>query len=228
MQKLLLWDLDGTLLQTGGVSAEAMHTAMTKVFGSAPRRERPFYSGKTDRQIIQETYALLTHADVLEQLSDFMTTYELELLARQDRLRAKAALMPGILTVLQALQPQTLQAPLTGNIAPIAQLKLAVLNLLPYFDVAVGAYGNDHFDRPALVPIALARVMQAYGRSFRGQTVVVIGDTPHDILCGKANGTRTVALATGAYSLQELQAHQPDAALPDATDLAATLAAILG
>ncbi len=228
MQKLLLWDLDGTLLHTGGVSAEAMHMAMTKVYGPAPRRERPFYSGKTDRQIIQETYALLTPADVLEHLNDFMATYELELLARQVRLRAKAALMPGILAVLQALQPQALQAPLTGNIAPIAQLKLAILNLLPYLDVAVGAYGNDHFDRSALVPIALARATQAYGHSFSGQAVVVLGDTPNDILCGKANGTRTVALATGAYSLQELQAHQPDAALPDATDLAATVAAILG
>lgn len=94
-----------------------------------------------------------------------------------------------------------------------------------HFDV--GAYGNDHYDRPQLVAIAAGRAERSFGLSFNGQDIVVIGDTPHDIRCGKLNGTRTVAVATGPYSLQELQREQPDALLPDLENLDAAVAAIL-
>lgn len=227
MHKLILWDVDGTLLHTGGVSGDAMRTAMGQVFGPLSRRERTFYSGKTDRQIIQETFPDLSPSAVLEQLQTFISVYSAEFHQRQADVLARAGVMPGVVALLRHLCEQAVQAPLTGNVAPIARLKLDWLGLLPYVNFEVGAYGDDHHERPVLVPIAAERASRYYGQPFVGKDIVVVGDTPYDIHCGKLNGARTVAVATGPYSLDELCAHQPDAALPDLRDFDAALAAIL-
>ncbi len=228
MQKLILWDVDGTLLQTGGVAAESMRLAMAQVLGPIERTDRTFYAGKTDWQIILETFPDLMPAAVLEYLQAFSAAYVAELQRRYADLQARAKVMPGVVPVLELLQPLVAQAPLTGNIAPVAQLKLDVLGLLPYLNLAAGAYGDDHHERSCLVPIAAARAQEVYGRSFTGQDIVVVGDTPNDIRCARANGARVVAVATGPYSLSELRAHQPDALLADLSDVDAALAAILG
>jgi len=146
---------------------------------------------------------------------------------RQFDVIAAGGTFPGTAALLAHLQAHAIQAPLTGNVAPIARLKLDWLGLLPFMHLEVGAYGDDHHERAQLVPIAAERAAEHYGRPFTGRDIVVVGDTPHDIRCGKLNGTRTVAVATGPYTCDELAAHQPDATLPNLNDFDAALAAIL-
>ncbi|MCG8350611.1 MAG: HAD family hydrolase, partial [Chloroflexales bacterium] len=160
MQKLILWDVDGTLLNTGGVSGEAMRAAMGQMIGPLDARERTFYSGKTDWQIIHETFPDLPLSVVGEKLEDFSTTYLAELQRRRDAIQERSRLMPGVVAVLKALHKRVVQAPLTGNIAAVARLKIEHFTLLPYLDLTAGAYGDDHYERARLVPIAAKRAQR--------------------------------------------------------------------
>lgn len=228
MPKLLLWDVDATILTTDGIGGQVMRAAMAQVFGLIEQKERTFYSGKTDRRIIHETFPDVTPDALTEQLAAFSTAYVAAFQQRYAELHARTRAMPGVIPLIHHFHTTVLQAPLTGNIAPIARLKLDLLGLLPYLCLEAGAYGDDDADRVQLVPIAAQRASRLFGHSLRGCDIVVIGDTPHDIRCGQRNGTRTVAVATGPYSLDELRAYQPDALLPDLSDFEAAVAAILG
>lgn len=224
----ILWDVDATLLTTGGVGGEVMRAAMEQVFGGKLTRERTFFSGKTDRQIIHDAYPQITPETLLEQLERFTQVYVAEFERRHADLVARTRTLTGVVELLALLHGQVYQAPLTGNIAPIAERKLRIAGLLAYLDVRAGAYGNDHHDRARLLPIAVERAQQHYGRSFAAQQVVIVGDTPNDIRCGKQSNARTVAVATGPYTLAQLAEHQPDALLPDLSDQQAALRAIFG
>jgi phosphoglycolate phosphatase-like HAD superfamily hydrolase len=228
MERLILWDVDGTLLSTDGIAAEAMREAMREVVGPSAPMARTSYAGKTDWQIIRESLPSLDPAEVGERLHEFAEAYLGRLLVQRAALAARSRLFPGVVAALEALGPAARQAPLTGNIAAVARLKLESVGLLGLLDVEAGAYGDDHHHRPELVPVAAARARSRYGRAFAGRQIVVVGDTPHDIACGKANGARTVAVATGPYPLDELLSHGPDAALPDLGDTERAVAAILG
>lgn len=225
--KLILWDIDGTLLNTSGISGDCMRAAMEKVFQPFVRQKRPFYSGKTDRQIILDTFPDVTLDRLLADLPRFTTTYIAEVERRKDDLINQTRIFPGVRELLTALQGRVIQAPLTGNIAPVAQRKLDWVGLLSYFHFEIGAYGDDHQDRSQLVAFAAERAAAHYGRPFTGTDIVIVGDTPHDIACGRQNHARSVAVATGPYSLEELREHQPDAVLSDLHDLPAALHAIL-
>jgi phosphoglycolate phosphatase-like HAD superfamily hydrolase len=228
MYELILWDVDATLLSTDGISGEVMRDAMAQVFGPAAQRERTFYSGKTDRQIIHDSFPDITPAALAAKLHEFSAVYEAEFQRRSSELVARTTAMPGVIDIIKHLHGQIVQAPLTGNIAPIARRKLDLIGLLPYLEVAAGGYGDDHEDRVQLLPIAAQRAARLLGRTFRGCNIIIVGDTPNDIRCGKLNGARTVAVATGPYSLEQLRTHSPDALLPDMRDFDAALAAILG
>ena len=228
MERLILWDVDGTLLRTDGIAAEAMRAAIREVVGSTAPLARTTYAGKTDWQIIRESLPTLAPTEISARLHEFAAAYLARLEAQREALVARSQLFPGVAAILAALGGAARQAPLTGNLAAVARLKLECVGLLPFLDLAAGAYGDDHHHRPALVPIAAARAAQRYGHSFTGRQVIVVGDTPYDIDCGRANGARTVAVATGPYSLAELQAHDPDVLLPDLADTAAAMAAVLG
>ena len=222
----ILWDVDATLLTTGGVGGEVMRAAMEQVFGGTLPRERTFFSGKTDRQIIHDAYPDITPEALLDRLEQFTAVYVAEFERRTPDLRARTRLLPGVAELLPLLYGRVAQAPLTGNIAPIAERKLAIAGLLDYLDLAAGAYGNDDHDRARLLPLAVQRAERCYGRSFAPEQVVIVGDTPNDIRCGKQSGARTVAVATGPYTLEELAAHAPDALLPDLHNHTAVLQAI--
>ncbi|MFQ3663077.1 MAG: HAD hydrolase-like protein [Chloroflexaceae bacterium] len=228
MRRLILWDVDGTLLSTDGIAADAMREAMRRVVGPVAPMERTSYAGKTDWQIIRESFPTLPPSTIAERLHEFTATYLGLLEARRDALVARSRVFPGVVAALEALEALGYQAPLTGNIAAVAHLKLECVGLTAYLDLAAGAYGDDHYHRPDLVPIAAARAAARYGQSFQRDQIVIVGDTPHDIACGKLNGARTVAVATGPYPLEELLDHQPDAALPDLTDVAAVVEAVAG
>jgi phosphoglycolate phosphatase-like HAD superfamily hydrolase len=228
IDRLILWDVDGTLLTTDGIAAAAMREAMRAVVGPSAPMERTQYAGKTDWQIIRESLPSVGPAGIDERLHEFTAAYLARLLAQRADLVARSRVFPGVPAALAALEKYALQAPLTGNIAAVARLKLECVGLSDRLDLDVGAYGDDHHDRPELVPVAAARAEARYGRRFAGRQIVVVGDTPFDIACGKANGARTVAVATGPFSVELLLSHGPDAALPDLSDTERAVAAILG
>ncbi len=228
MDRLILWDVDGTLLTTDGIAAKAMQAAMLQVVGPSAPMQRTGYAGKTDWLIIRESFPSLGSDGVAERLHEFIAAYSAGLELQRSALSTRSRVFAGVSVLLEALQATAHQAPLTGNIAAAARIKLECTGLLHLLDVEAGAYGDDHYDRAALVPIAAGRAAGRYGRSFSGPQIVIVGDTPNDIACGKANGARTVAVATGPYSLAELAAYGPDAVLPDLSDTDAALAAITG
>jgi phosphoglycolate phosphatase-like HAD superfamily hydrolase len=122
------------------------------------------------------------------------------------------------------------QSVLTGNIRSVAEVKLAALGLREWLDLCIGAYGDDHEDRTELVEVARRRAAAVHGRSaaaFDGTATVVIGDTPLDIAAALAAGARAVGVATGSYSARDLATAGADAVLPDLTDTAAVLRALL-
>ena len=224
----MLWDIDGTLLYSGGVAGEAMRAAMERVFGRASVEERHSYAGKTDQQIILETFADLGHDNLASSIERFTTTYIEVLNSRRAEFLARCRVLPGVAAALERLADgQVLQSVLTGNLQPIAKIKLDLMQLSRYLDLEVGAYGSDHHRRAMLVPFATARAEQRYGRTFHGGDVVVIGDTPNDIDCGRVAGARTIAVATGPFGVDDLRAHTPDVVFADLTDTDAVIDAIL-
>ena len=150
-----------------------------------------------------------------------------------DRFEGKVVLVTGaasgigLATVERLASERVVQSVLTGNLQPIAQIKLDLMQLSRYLDLEVGAYGSDHHRRAMLVPFATARAEQRYGRTFHGADVVVIGDTPNDIDCGRVAGARTIAVATGPFGVEDLRAHTPDAVFADLTDTDALIEAIM-
>lgn len=229
MEKLILWDIDGTLLASGGVAGEAMRAAMQRVYGELAIVPLSSYAGKTDQQIILESFAELSPDHLPSSLERFTATYIEELEVRRSEFLARCRVLPGVAAALERLAAEpVVQSVLTGNLRPIARIKLDLMGLARFLDLQAGAYGSDHHRRAELVPVAAARAERRYGRRFAGADVVVIGDTPNDIDCGRAAGARTVAVATGPFSPGELRAHAPDAVLADLSDTDAVLAAILG
>lgn len=227
-QTLVLWDVDGTLLTTDGIASDAMRAAMGTIFRPTEQKERTFYSGKTDSQIIRDTYPDIGYETIFERMDDFRTAYLKEMDNMRSELVKRTSAFPGVVETVSRLNGRVVQAPLTGNVAPVARLKLDILGLLAYIDADIGAYGDDHYERHRLVSIAAERANSRHNHTFSGQDIVVIGDTPKDIECGRMNHTRVVVVATGPYSVDQLQLHNPDAVLEDLSDVDAAIAAILG
>jgi phosphoglycolate phosphatase len=226
--KLVLWDIDGTLLYSGGVAGEAMRAAMTRVYGRPSDNERRSYAGKTDQQIILETFPERSPQELLSRLDEFTAAYLDILSAWEDAFRTRGRVLEGALEILQRLRARgVVQSLLTGNLAPVARLKLRMMSLIEFFDFEIGAYGSDSPRRTDLPLIAAERAAQRYGHVFAGPDIVIVGDTPNDIACARAVGARAVAVATGPFSVDELRLHAPDAVLPDLTDTGAALTAIL-
>lgn len=228
MRRLVLFDIDGTLLSAGGVSSQAMVEALVAGFGTAGAANEYDYSGKTDPQIVRD---LLRGAGISDQRIDAGMTAALEDYRRRldarlrpEHVRAK----PGVVAVVDALAADTrvTLALLTGNIEPCARAKLAPLGLNRHFPF--GAYGSDHEDRYCLPQVAVARAAAHTGATFSGEQVVIIGDSIHDVLCGRSLGVRAVAVATGRTSRERLAAERPHALLDDLSDTAAALDQILG
>jgi len=226
--KLVLWDIDGTLLYSGGVAGEAMRAAMTRVYGRPSDNERRSYAGKTDQQIILETFPERSPEELLSRLDEFTAAYLDILSAWEDAFRTRGRVLEGAIEILQQLRARgVVQSLLTGNLAPVAHLKLRMMSLIEFFDFESGAYGSDSPRRTDLPLIAAERAAQRYGHVFAGPDIVIVGDTPNDIACARAVGARAVAVATGPFSVDELRLHAPDAVLPDLTDTGAALTAIL-
>jgi phosphoglycolate phosphatase-like HAD superfamily hydrolase len=215
--KLVLFDIDGTILLTDGAGKRAIHRALIDVFGSTGPADHRF-DGKTDPQIVRELMRIDGHAD--ERIDAGMAgLFERYVDYLQDELRAGAEdvrVMPGVVDLLDALDARhdaTLGL-LTGNLAAGARAKLAAAGIDPN-RFSVGAYGSDHETRSQLPAVAQRRAREELGLVVDGQDVVVIGDTPADLSCGRSIGARAIGVATGHYSVDDLSAYEPAAVFSD-------------
>jgi phosphoglycolate phosphatase-like HAD superfamily hydrolase len=174
-------------------------------------------AGKTDSGIVHQILRKQKIAVTAENTAAFLERY-LELLAGELPLRP-GRLLPGVKDLLPRLQarPQNVLALLTGNLRRGAQLKLAHYGIWDFFEF--GAFADDHHDRNELGPFAQHRAREKHAINFGAADIDVIGDTPHDIACGKAIGARTIAVATGSFSRVQLAAHRPDMILDDFSEV---------
>ncbi|MFC5722166.1 HAD family hydrolase [Streptomyces gamaensis] len=227
--RLVLWDVDHTLIDGAGVSREAYAAAFARVTGKPLRAPAPM-AGRTELSIATETLRLNgvepDHATV-RRLAAAMND---EVHARAEDLAAAGRELPGARAALAALARTrgVHQSVLTGNLRSVAELKLKTFGLAEHLDFDCGAYGDDAHERPQLLPYAWRRARTRLGREFGGPETVVIGDTVLDVATAKAGGALAVAVATGRASVAELAASGADFVLPDLRDTAAVAAAVRG
>ena len=212
MARLLLFDIDCTLIDTGGAGMAALKEAACELFGAeGPELD---LAGSTDSGIVR---GMLEHFGSDMELEKFYQVYLQRLASNLHSFAGK--ILPGVTELLDEIEQSSASLGLlTGNIADGAKAKIEHYGLARYFSIEVGAYGDDHHDRNLLGPVALERACSIYGIAFRAEDSVVIGDTPKDIACGKAVGAATLAVATGRFPVEELQACGADLAVKDFSD----------
>ena len=233
MRRLVLWDIDGTLVQAGEVGRDIFTEAFQAVVGRAPDEvtaKALAMAGRTDPEIALDFLAAHEIAGGASHLPAFNEALVTALAAKAAVIRERGRALPGARETLAALggADGVVQSLLTGNVQPNALLKLASFELDGYLDFDVGGFGSDHHHRPSLVEVARTKAEGKYGTAFDGTATVLVGDTPLDVAAGRAGGARVVAVATGPYGADELAATGADVVLEDLRDTGAALAAILG
>jgi phosphoglycolate phosphatase-like HAD superfamily hydrolase len=219
VERAILWDVDGTLVRTGGVGAEAFATAIETLFGVSAGNHGVTLAGKTDPQIAREILTVLElHDDADAHLPRLLAETERLVAAGRDRIRARGEILPGVSALLDALaRPGTVQTVLTGNTAANAAVKLDAFGLQRWLDLEVGAFGSDNPDRNALVDVALGRIERRYGPVER-RSVWVIGDTPLDAACARAGHVRCLLVASGFAPRVDLDTAGADHVVDDLAD----------
>ena len=228
-QRLVLFDIDGTLLWSDGAGRRAIHRALIDVFGATGPEDHRF-DGKTDPQIVRELMSVVGHDDahIDSRMPELFERYVVALRVELRDPAHCAKSLPGVNTLLDVLSRHgdvTLGL-LTGNLIEGARAKLKAVGIDPTMFL-VGAYGSDHELRPELPAIAQRRAREELGLEIPGRDVVVIGDTPADVECGRDIGARAIGVGTGRYPVDVLLAHGAFAAFPDLSDTDAVLHAIL-
>jgi phosphoglycolate phosphatase-like HAD superfamily hydrolase len=225
--RLILFDIDGTLLRDGIAAKIAFARALRDTYQTSGAIEGFSFAGMTDPESVSEIMRLagIDERTILARREECLRRY-VELLAIEVREHQDAHLYPGVRELLERLNKldNVLVGLLTGNVLQGAQLKLRRWNLEPYF--RFGAFGDDHENRSVLAQIALDKARALSGRPFSGAETTVIGDTPKDIACARAIGARAVAVATGSISREALAACDPDALLDSFEDHEAALRAL--
>jgi phosphoglycolate phosphatase-like HAD superfamily hydrolase len=227
--RLVLWDIDGTLVRSGAIAREAFGRAIASVVERAEHEiEFVPMSGKTDPQIAREMLLLAAVEDAAADghVPAVIAHLEAELGDAEKMLRQQGRVLPGVRAILERLDADldVTQTVLTGNTAANARAKLDAFSLSRFFDLGIGAFGSDHADRTELVPIALDRAARFRGLSFDPGDVWVVGDTAHDLACARAAGVRCLLVATGQPPLEELLPLDADGVLPDLADVDGVLA----
>jgi phosphoglycolate phosphatase-like HAD superfamily hydrolase len=215
-----LFDIDGTLLASGGAGKAAMDVALAEVFGVTQPIEPFSLSGRTDRGIAHDQFRIHGIADTQENWEQFITAYVQRL--PHFLARSRGRVLPGILELLHRLTSRTEVAVglLTGNVPQGARIKLSHYGLYEFF--AFGSFGDRHFSRDDVARDALQIVQQRLGE-IDPADIWVIGDTPLDVRCARAIGARAAAVATGIHSYEQLAAAEPDLLLADLSDHAPLL-----
>lgn len=226
-ERLILFDIDCTLLLTHGAGREATRLAMQEVFGTVSRLDGHYFGGKTDWQTLIEL--LEEHHYDETRIGEVMHHYE-EAMGRHmaaviGDYRVEAC--PGAHELVARLRarPDTLLGVVTGNVSTVAPVKLRAAGFDPDW-FPVGAFGNEAANRDHLPPLALARAITHYGKPIAPEQVIVIGDTPSDVACARALGAVAVAVATGPCPVDELAAARPDYLLADLTTFEAEVLSV--
>jgi phosphoglycolate phosphatase len=221
---LILWDIDGTLLHSGGAGMKALEAALNDVFGVSGSLAGIEFAGRTDPYIIRQIFARFGIEHSSDNLARYIDGYISLLPTILEN--SNARILPGIAKILSqaADHPSVVQGLLTGNLRRGAETKLGFHGLWGFFPV--GAFADDSEVRNELGPHALRRAKGHWGLEFPIERVWVVGDTPHDIACARAIGARSMAVATGSSKVAELAGHAPDVVLESLEDTEAFWRAI--
>ncbi|MBX6721794.1 MAG: haloacid dehalogenase-like hydrolase [Dactylosporangium sp.] len=227
--RLVLWDIDHTLIETRGVGSQFYQAAFEEVTGRTLEHKADV-TGKTEQVILAETLRL--HG--IDQSAAYQEGYA-RALAEQyrrnaDLLRERGRALPGAAEAVASLaqHPGVVQTVLTGNYRAVAAIKLEIFDLDKHIDLDVGAYGEDSTDRPPLVAIAQQRASTKYRHEFTQTNTVIIGDNSHDITAGHLGGAAVIAVASGRDSAEQLRNAGARVVLPDLTGTTNVVAAVLG
>ncbi len=218
-KKLILFDIDGTLVLTGGVAAGIMAEAVSEVLGKPLHWSIEEFVGNTDQRII---FTLLHRNGVPDSMLDELIERALNDYITRLRIALKndtvIQILPGVPELLEVLKNDTrfTLGLLTGNVLEAAQIKLARENLFRYFPV--GAFGEDAVKREDLPPFAIQRAEKYYRHFYDKKDVWIVGDSINDIKCARANRLRSLAVASGHTPEAELKAHKPSSLVPDLRD----------
>ena len=217
MNRLILFDIDGTLVNTLGAGRAAIGTAITEVYGETGPLDDFDFRGRTDPSIVRGLLRSVGWKDesIDSSMPSVWNLYYERLEDELARLANAVDVYPGVPRLLDELEEHGGYAIglVTGNMEEGANRKLAACGLAHRF--AFGAYGSDSERREILPPVALERAQSLLGRTFDMTEAVVIGDTPEDIRCARANGARVICVATGRHSEDDLAAYDPDAIFGD-------------
>ena len=229
MRRLILFDIDGTLLITGGAAKRAFIRAVRDTYGTIGRLETFPFDGKTDPQIIR---IVMHEAGVPEETIEAKLRACLSLYVKYNEEElpkaTKAVLYPGVRDVLELLSKdkRVTLGVLTGNVEEGAKQKLAMFDLARYF--AFGVYASDSADRVELARLALLRAEEVTGHRFQPKETYIIGDTEFDIACAHAIGANAVAVATGNYGVERLRSYGPELVFRDYSDPQGVYELIMG
>jgi phosphoglycolate phosphatase-like HAD superfamily hydrolase len=223
--RILLWDLDGTLVRGKryGTFKDYTIPMLEAVFGTAGSLGEMMVSGMTDLQIVEEALRCegITREQISAKKDELKRSYIEQMKLAVGNGAHTVEAMPGAREALQAVQdhPRYQSAMLTGNIEPAAYLKVEITGLAEFFTLP-GAFGDESFDRRDLPALAVQRINEKLGANLAPEQFIVIGDTPNDVACARHFGTRVVGVGTGRiHSFEELRACKPDALLPDLRDV---------
>lgn len=225
---LLLFDIDGTLMQTHGVGRRSVCASLAEITGRDISTDGISFSGKTDPQILREVLVAngLGEAEARDVLDDAIAAYTSAMHEQADAMTV--TILPGVERLLDRLaqRDDTQLAVLTGNVEPMADLKLRRAGLQSYFPF--GAFGSDSSDRYQLPPFAVERAKKHTGRAYEGDAVVLIGDTEHDLQCGRSIGARAIGVCTGHFDRAHLSQFESHALFDDLGDADAFVASVYG
>jgi phosphoglycolate phosphatase len=233
-QRILLWDIDGTLIRSTKVGSFKDYTIpmLEEVFGTAGRLPEMKVSGMTDLQIVGEAlkHEGFTHEHIRERVHELRESYMKAMHKFTGNGQEVFEVLPGVREVLEAVtdHPRYQSALLTGNIEPAAYLKMEIMGLADYFPLP-GAFGDESHDRRDLPALAAERICCQLQLDLAPEQFIVIGDTPNDIQCAQHFGARSLAVNTGRfYALEDLTVCKPDALLPDLSNLELVMHTLAG
>jgi phosphoglycolate phosphatase len=225
--RLVLWDVDLTLIQAGPLGRELYAAAFHQATGH-PMRSWAEMAGRLEPEIFRDVVEAHSLDPAAHPFARFAEALAAAYSSRSDELRERGRALPGAEAALAALAglAGTFQTVVTGNVRTVAIIKLATFGLDRYLDFEIGAYGADDNERANLVRVARERAAAKHGVTFDAGSTVVVGDTPNDVAAGREGGAVVVAVASGRTSEAELVKSGADVVLPDLTDTAALLEAV--